>query len=95
MGECALGGGGGGLLGHMPAVDVRRVAAVPWFVYLAGVMGVVGVVVSVAVGIYLIRKYRERKWGRCTSSRRLEGKVREEFGFLYTNGSDFICGDVS
>ncbi|XP_063852816.1 neurofilament heavy polypeptide-like isoform X2 [Scylla paramamosain] len=59
----------------MPAVEGGRVEVKPWIVYLAGVMGVLGVVVSVAVGVYLIRKYRERKWGKCTSKRRLDGKV--------------------
>ncbi|XP_045101618.1 retinol dehydrogenase 11-like [Portunus trituberculatus] len=58
----------------MPAVE-GRVGVKLWVVWLAGVMGVLGVVVSVAVGVYLIRKYRERKWGRCTSTRRLDGKV--------------------
>ncbi|MPC80657.1 hypothetical protein E2C01_075243 [Portunus trituberculatus] len=61
--------------GLMPAVE-GRVGVKLWVVWLAGVMGVLGVVVSVAVGVYLIRKYRERKWGRCTSTRRLDGKVK-------------------
>lgn len=38
-------------------------------------MGAVSVAVGIALGIYLLRKYRERQWGKCKSKRRLEGKV--------------------
>ncbi|XP_042238181.1 retinol dehydrogenase 12-like [Homarus americanus] len=46
-----------------------------WFPILLWTMGVVGVVVGVVVGLYIIRKYRERKWGQCKSKRRMEGKI--------------------
>ncbi|XP_047471621.1 retinol dehydrogenase 11-like [Penaeus chinensis] len=46
-----------------------------WFPILLAAMGTVGIVVGVAVGIYLIRKYRESKWGKCKSKRRMEGKI--------------------
>lgn len=71
-----------GNVGHMPAVG-RRVGVEPWLLY---VMGVLGVVVGVAVGVYLIRKYRERKWGWCKSKRRLEGKVMEFQGYQWPGG---------
>ncbi|KAK7068818.1 hypothetical protein SK128_026477 [Halocaridina rubra] len=38
-------------------------------------MGTVSVAVGIVVGIYLLRKYRESKWGKCKSKRRMEGKV--------------------
>ncbi|XP_066977473.1 retinol dehydrogenase 11-like isoform X1 [Macrobrachium rosenbergii] len=46
-----------------------------WFPILLWSMGAVTVAVGIVVGFYLIRKYRESKWGKCKSKRRMEGKI--------------------
>lgn len=46
-----------------------------WFPILLWTMGGLGILVGVAVGVYLLRKYRERKWGVCKSVRRMDGKI--------------------
>ncbi|XP_045626007.2 retinol dehydrogenase 11 [Procambarus clarkii] len=46
-----------------------------WVPIVAWTMGVVGVLVGVGFALYLITKYRQRRWGKCKSMRRLEGKI--------------------
>ncbi|CAL4088015.1 unnamed protein product, partial [Meganyctiphanes norvegica] len=46
-----------------------------WFPILLWTMGGLGILVGVAVGVYLLRKYRESKWGVCKSVRRMDGKI--------------------
>ncbi|XP_064119723.1 retinol dehydrogenase 11-like [Macrobrachium nipponense] len=46
-----------------------------WFPILLWSMGAVTVAVGIVVGFYLIRKYRESRWGKCKSKRRMEGKI--------------------
>jgi hypothetical protein len=44
--------------------------------------GVVGGVVGVAVGVYLLRRWQSSKWGYFHSDKSLRGQVEQQVGIL-------------